>query len=127
LQQSLLGQGRAWVSARVEDTSCVKILLTAEGVARASRRGFWADPNFAPLRADHPAELAIEQERFVLVEGGVMSMHESGGTIYLNFGPLDGRFPTACAAHLPSPGSSRTRFNAVIFAYAAGLSIAPPR
>lgn len=86
LQQALLEQGHAWVSARVGDAACAKILLTAEGVARAAHRGFWADPNFAPLRAERPAELAAEQGRFVLVEGTVLSVHESSGTIYLNFG-----------------------------------------
>jgi endonuclease YncB( thermonuclease family) len=41
IQEMLVEQGQA----RVAD-----ILLRSERVARAARRGLWADPNFAPLR-----------------------------------------------------------------------------
>ena len=60
-------------------------MLTTETAARAAKRGLWADPNFAPLPADHVTELAAERGHFVLVEGKVLSVRESGGTIYLNF------------------------------------------
>lgn len=86
LQQILLEQGQARVSARIGDKTCAKTLLAAEQQARAARRGLWADPNFAPLRADNLARLRTERGRFVLVEGKVLSVRESGATIYLNFG-----------------------------------------
>jgi len=87
LQQTLIDLGEAWVGAQVGDPGCAKLLLTTENTARFARRGFWADPNFAPLPADRGAQVAAEQGRFVLVEGTVSSVHESNGTIYLNFGP----------------------------------------
>jgi endonuclease YncB( thermonuclease family) len=86
LQQALLEQGAARVSARVGDLSCAEMLWAAEAKARKERRGLWADPNFAPLPADNLTRLKLQRGRFTLVEGKVLSVHESGGTIYLNFG-----------------------------------------
>jgi endonuclease YncB( thermonuclease family) len=85
LQQSLLEQGAARVSARVGDRSCAEALLAAESRARAANRGFWADPNFAPLPAENSGRLMGERGHFALVEGKVLSVRESGGTIYVNF------------------------------------------
>jgi len=39
------------------------------------------------MAAESGAELAAERGRFTLVEGKVWSVCESGGTIYMNFGP----------------------------------------
>jgi endonuclease YncB( thermonuclease family) len=86
VQQVLLAQGEARVSARVGDKACANALLAAERKARAARRGLWADPNFAPLPADNPARLKGEGGQFVVVEGKVLSVRLSGGTIYMNFG-----------------------------------------
>jgi endonuclease YncB( thermonuclease family) len=86
VQQMLLTRGQARVSARVGDKSCAGALLAAERQAREDRRGLWADPNFAPLPAESSARLRDARGRFALVEGKVLSVHESGGTIYLNFG-----------------------------------------
>jgi endonuclease YncB( thermonuclease family) len=85
LQQTLLEAGQARVAARVGDKACADALLTTEAVARAAKRGLWADPNFAPLPADHVTEIAAQRGHFVLVEGKVLSVRQSGGTIYLNF------------------------------------------
>jgi endonuclease YncB( thermonuclease family) len=46
VQQAMLEQGHARVSARVGDKGCADLLLRAERAARAARRGLWADPNF---------------------------------------------------------------------------------
>jgi endonuclease YncB( thermonuclease family) len=86
LQQALLEQGLARVSARAGGRACAEALLTAERAARAARRGLWADPNFAPLQVENLAKLTAEQGRFALVEGKVLSVRESGATIYVNFG-----------------------------------------
>jgi endonuclease YncB( thermonuclease family) len=77
IQEMLVEQGQA----RVAD-----ILLRSERVARAARRGLWADPNFVPLRPENLARIAAAQGQFALVEGKVLSVRESGATIYLNFG-----------------------------------------
>jgi endonuclease YncB( thermonuclease family) len=86
VQQALLAAGQARVSARVGDKACADALLAAESEARAARRGLWADPNFAPLPAENSARLTGERGRFALVEGKVLSVRESGGTLYVNFG-----------------------------------------
>jgi endonuclease YncB( thermonuclease family) len=86
VQQALLGQGRARVSARVGNKACADGLLSAERAARAARRGLWADPNFAPLSAENRTRLQAKRGRFALVEGKVLSVRESGATIYVNFG-----------------------------------------
>jgi len=74
------------VSARVGDKGCADALLRAEQAARAAKRGLWADPNFAPLSAENLSGLAAARGRFALVEGKVLSVRESGATIYVNFG-----------------------------------------
>ena len=86
VQQALLEQGQARVSARIGDKACADALLTAERAARAGPRGLWADPNFAPLQAENLARLQAERGHFALVEGKVLSVRESGATIYVNFG-----------------------------------------
>ena len=86
IQQILLDQGRARVSARVSDKACADGLLSAERAARAAGRGLWADPNFAPLSAENLSRLQTVGGQFALVEGKVLSVRESGATIYVNFG-----------------------------------------
>jgi endonuclease YncB( thermonuclease family) len=86
VQQMLLEQGRARVSARIGSKACADLLLTAERAARAAHRGVWADPNFAPLRSENLDRIAAARGQFALVEGKVLSVRESGATIYLNFG-----------------------------------------
>lgn len=86
LQQTLLAQGRARVSARIGDKACAQSLLTTERAARAAKQGLWADPNFAPLQAENLRGLGEQKGHFALVEGKVLSVRESGATIYVNFG-----------------------------------------
>jgi endonuclease YncB( thermonuclease family) len=86
VQQALLERGQARVSARVGDKACAKTLLAAERRARAASRGLWADPNFAPLAAEDSVRLRAERGHFALIEGRVVSVRESGGTLYVNFG-----------------------------------------
>lgn len=86
LQEALLAAGQARVSARIGAKSCAEALLTIERTARAQKRGLWADPNFAPIRAEDLTRLQAEKGRFALVEGKVLSVRESGATIYVNFG-----------------------------------------
>ncbi len=86
LQQALLEQGQARVSARVGNKACADALLAAERAAREAHRGLWADPNFAPLSSENHARLRAERGHFTLIEGKVLSVRESGGTLYVNFG-----------------------------------------
>ena len=86
VQEALLAQGEALVSARIEEKACAEALFAAEKAARAARRGLWADPNFAPLSSENLPGLDAARGRFALVEGKVLSVRESGATIYMNFG-----------------------------------------
>jgi endonuclease YncB( thermonuclease family) len=86
LQAALLEQGHARVSARIGTKPCADALLTMERAARLAKRGLWADPNFAPLQAENLTKLQADRGRFALVEGKVLSVRESGATIYANFG-----------------------------------------
>ncbi len=51
-----------------------------------AQRGLWSDPKHGILAAESFAALLAERGRFTLVEGRVVSVRESGGTIYVNFG-----------------------------------------
>jgi endonuclease YncB( thermonuclease family) len=86
LQQVMLAKGQARVSARVGDRPCAELLLQAERAARAAVRGLWADPNFAPLPSHDITRITAVRGQFALVEGKVLSVRESGATIYVNFG-----------------------------------------
>jgi endonuclease YncB( thermonuclease family) len=73
VQQAMLEQGQARVSARIGDKACADVLLSAEREARIARRGLWADPNFAPLRSENLVRIAAARGQFALVEGKVLS------------------------------------------------------
>ena len=84
--KSLLAQGLARAAARPGDAVCMAELRAAERAARTGRLGLWADPRYFSHAAENPGEIAAERGRFTLVEGKVVSVRESGGTIYVNFG-----------------------------------------
>lgn len=86
LQQALLAAGAAIVASRVGDKACAAELLAAERTAREQKRGIWADPSSAPMHADDGASVSAQRGRFTLIEGQVLSVRESGSTIYVNFG-----------------------------------------
>ncbi|MGD0418469.1 MAG: hypothetical protein ABSA68_02630 [Xanthobacteraceae bacterium] len=61
-------------------------LLSRENTARRAKLGLWASSYYDSLDADNPADVLAEQGHFALVEGKVVSVRESGATIYVNFG-----------------------------------------
>jgi endonuclease YncB( thermonuclease family) len=85
-EKTLLSQGLARISARPGEPGCLAELRAAERVGRAAKLGLWADPQYLPKQAENVVELSAERGRFTLVEGKVVSVRESGGTIYVNFG-----------------------------------------
>jgi endonuclease YncB( thermonuclease family) len=86
VQQDMLQRGLARVAARVGEAACTAPLLAAEREARNAKRGLWGDPRYAARQADEPAAVLAERGQFAVVEGRVLSVRESGGTVYLNFG-----------------------------------------
>lgn len=86
VQRDMLALGLARVAAHVGDRVCAAELLAREREARDAGRGLWADPDQAMRHAENPASILGDRGRFALVEGSVLSVRESGGTIYMNFG-----------------------------------------
>jgi endonuclease YncB( thermonuclease family) len=86
VEEDLIAAGFARVEGDAASRACAAALLSAETTARKAKIGVWANPYYAPLRADAPAGIVAERGRFALVEGNVVTVHESGATLYLNFG-----------------------------------------
>ncbi len=85
VQRELLEQGEAIFSATIGDRDCAAALMAAEGVARETKRGVWADPA-AIKNTESPGGILAGVGRFILVEGKVLSVRQAGAITYLNFG-----------------------------------------
>lgn len=86
VQQGMVLRGLARVAARVAGGPCAAGLKDSEREARKARAGLWVDPEYAVLRSDDSAGLRRFRGRFVVVRGRVLSVRESGATVYINFG-----------------------------------------
>ena len=86
IEAELIERGHARTSARPGERPCALALLAREQKARAQKLGLWADPGYGVRRAEDTEALAGERGRFAIIEGKVLSVRESGGTIYMNFG-----------------------------------------
>lgn len=86
VEAALVAQGFALTMPRAGDAGCTALLMAAERVARAGKLGLWADPSYSNLQAENPAAVLAAQGRFAVVEGKVLSVRRSGGTVYVNFG-----------------------------------------
>jgi endonuclease YncB( thermonuclease family) len=84
--EELVAEGYARVGANVGDRACAAELLAAERGARAARLGLWGEPYYVIATATSGAALLARRGRFTVVQGKVLSVRESGGTIYINFG-----------------------------------------
>jgi endonuclease YncB( thermonuclease family) len=82
----MLARGFARVAAHVGDRPCAEELLAQERGARRAKLGLWSEPYYVIAAAENGAQLAAERGRFTVAEGNVLSVRESAGTIYLNFG-----------------------------------------
>jgi endonuclease YncB( thermonuclease family) len=87
-QRELLARGDAVLAPGLELACPAERaeLSAAERAARKARLGVWADPDYFVRRADNPAAILAHKGRFTLVQGKVLSVRESGGTIFVNFG-----------------------------------------
>jgi endonuclease YncB( thermonuclease family) len=86
VQAELVAAGHALVAAHVDSRNCTVELLRRETSARTAKLGLWGGSYYGLLNADNPADVLAERGRFALVEGKVLSVRESGATIYVNFG-----------------------------------------
>ena len=85
-QGELIASGFARVGDHVGSRTCALELLKSEHAARAAKLGLWADSHYDVLDAETPTDVLARRGRFTLVEGKVVSVRESGATIYVNFG-----------------------------------------
>jgi endonuclease YncB( thermonuclease family) len=85
-QGELIASGFARVGDHVGSRACTLALLKSEDAARAAKLGLWADSHYDVLDAEIPTDVLARRGRFALVEGKVVSVRESGATIYVNFG-----------------------------------------
>jgi endonuclease YncB( thermonuclease family) len=85
VQDLLLAQGEALVSATVTNKDCALLLTAAEAAARQAKQGTWADAA-AIKNAESSGDILAGIGRFMLVEGKVLSVRQAGATTYLNFG-----------------------------------------
>jgi endonuclease YncB( thermonuclease family) len=86
IQAALLERGAARVSATIGHVACAGILQNAERKARSAHLGLWADPHYFIRNAGEPGEILAIRGQFAVVEGKILSVRESGGQIYVNFG-----------------------------------------
>lgn len=85
LQEEIVAAGHSRV-ARIGDPACSAALYHRELAARAAKLGLWADPYYLIRQAEDVSGILERRGRFAIVEGKVVSVRESGGTIYVNFG-----------------------------------------
>lgn len=86
IQYVLLDRGLAVTGARIGDAACRDALLARERAARTARLGIWGSGDYRLHQADDPAAILTSLGRFSIVEGRVLSVRESGSTVYVNFG-----------------------------------------
>lgn len=86
LQRDMIAGGHGQAGINLGSQSCAAALLAAEREARQAKRGLWAQARHTPIAANDAAALLEQPGRFTTAEGKVLSVRESGGTIYVNFG-----------------------------------------
>jgi hypothetical protein len=86
IQYVLLDRGLAVTGTRIGDAACREALLVRERAARAARLGIWGSGDYRLHQADDPGAILQDVGRFAIVEGRVVSVRESGNTVYVNFG-----------------------------------------
>ena len=85
-QGELIASGFARVGDHVGTRTCALELLDRETRRARAKLGLWAISHYDVLDAETPADVLARRGRFALVEGKVVSVRESGATIYVNFG-----------------------------------------
>jgi endonuclease YncB( thermonuclease family) len=84
--EEMLARGFARVAAETETQGCAAILHGRESEARRQSLGLWAEPYYSLVEAGNSQRLLAARGHFTLAEGKILSVRESGGVIYLNFG-----------------------------------------
>jgi endonuclease YncB( thermonuclease family) len=85
VQGALLGQGHARAYAVAADRACSAELLAAERDAREARLGLWGEAAYQVRSAANPVDLLRYRATFQVVEGTIVRVGVTRGSIYLNF------------------------------------------
>jgi endonuclease YncB( thermonuclease family) len=85
-QSEILTKGYGLVATSGGSRACLAFLRGVERKARAAMRGLWGEPYYVMKEAQYPDDVMTELGRFALVGGKVISVRESGGVLYVNFG-----------------------------------------
>lgn len=85
VQRELIESGFARAYALAGSRTCGKELLAAEQTAREAGRGLWAEAAYQVRPAHKPAELLRYRATFQVVEGRIVRVSQTRGTVYLNF------------------------------------------
>jgi endonuclease YncB( thermonuclease family) len=86
VQLELLAAGLALMASTAANTGCGAAFLSAEKAARVAGFGLWKTAYYTNTKAEDPSGVLAFRGHFAVVEGKVLSVRESGGTIYVNFG-----------------------------------------
>jgi endonuclease YncB( thermonuclease family) len=86
IQLELLNKGHVLMAGNAGRTGCAAAFLSAEKTARSAGAGLWGTAYYAAKDARDPKGILALRGRFAVVQGNVLSVRESGGTIYVNFG-----------------------------------------
>jgi endonuclease YncB( thermonuclease family) len=86
VQSEILTKGYALVTGGGDISTCLSFLRGVERKARSGMLGLWGEPYYVMKEAQYPDDVMTELGRFTLVGGKVISVRESGGLVYLNFG-----------------------------------------
>jgi len=86
VQRAMIDNGHARAAARIAERACAADFLLRERAARTAKLGLWAYSDFDIQHADRAADILARRGQFAVVEGKILSVRESGATIYLNFG-----------------------------------------
>ena len=84
--EEMVARGFARVSIEGSHAACAARFFAKEETPRRAKLGLWADPYYALVRAESFRDLVDRRGHFTVVEGTVISVRESAGTIYVNFG-----------------------------------------
>jgi endonuclease YncB( thermonuclease family) len=82
----MIAAGFARVSAHVGGMQCAAELLGREREARQRKVGLWGEAYYSIVGAENHAGLVAQRGQFTVAEGKVVTVRESGGMIYVNFG-----------------------------------------
>ena len=85
IQAQMIADGHLLVTAAIDDQECVLFLRRREARARLAKRGIWAEPS-ALKNTEMPGDILAVVGQFVVAEGRVQSVRETGAMLYINFG-----------------------------------------